>query len=147
MGQAWAIDGDEKWVVVQGDPWKVLHLVPKKMLELGGGGKHLINPLPNLGCPLLVVAPDEFGFSVKVNQAQVIDKLSKIFGVNNLSVLPTAHLLVRSYNIVDILDDERKQTLYHHPGDLRSKYPLLPMLGAHVHFKWKLRISGLLEDD
>ena len=79
------------------------------MLEPINGDKCRINPLPNPGYPLTVVASGESESNVaKVNQAQVINEFSELSEVNTISILPTIHLLMGTHNIVEVLDDKRR---------------------------------------
>ena len=86
----------------------MLHLMPKELIKPIDSSKRLINPLPNPDRPKTVVAPSEPRFGItKVNEAQVIDEIPELSGVDAIHKLPPIHLLVGPHNTVEVPDDKR----------------------------------------
>lgn len=119
--------------MAQSDPRQMLNLMTRDMLGPVSSGKCSINPLPNLSCPLLVVAKSKPESSVaKFNQVQVTDKLFEFPGVNTFNKSLSTHFLISPHNIVEIPYDMRRQTLCDNTGDLRPKHPPFPVLHTQI---------------
>ena len=81
----------------------------RKSLEPSNGSKCPINLLSNPNSPKMVVTPSESGSDIiEVDQAQVVNELSKLFGVNSIHILSVFYLLMGPHNIVKIPSDERR---------------------------------------
>ena len=77
------------------------------MLELVGGGKKLINYLPNPSHPLPIVAPDESRSRlVKINQTCIANELLELSRVNAICILPTVYLLMGPHNALKVSSDK-----------------------------------------
>ena len=126
----------------------MLHMVPQKMLELGGGGHRPINPLPNPSCSESVVTQGEPRPSIaKVDEARVTNEVSKLPEVNIVYILPTSHLLMRSNYTVEVPSNKRQKALHKQPGDLGPEHPSLSVLGARINVREKSSATGLLRDN